>query len=321
MPSVSSVLAHCPWIPSFRSDDLDEVRHFFGEFGGRARVAHAHQPLGCLSQVVRGRRLEVGSTTTAVGQTARWVAGAPVLQLSVPEGTAYRTGRHETGPVGADSIVVLPAGWEWTRSSPAGSVLALVIAPDALCTELRALDPSGEAGLPRRVLTRQVDPAHRARLMAAVKDMALAARPEAEAGRLALAEARLLGIAVGLVLDDSEAQASPAMSERRIRDLENWIEANLAAPITLGSLCRIAGVGARSLQRAFEQRRGMSPMRFVAERRALATYNALVDARVEDSVTRIALSNGFDHLGRFARLYRQVVGEPPSATLARRQRR
>jgi transcriptional regulator GlxA family with amidase domain len=110
------------------------------------------------------------------------------------------------------------------------------------------------------------------------------------------------------------------MSEQRVRNLEDWIEANLTEPITLGMLCRVAGVGARCLQRAFEQRRGVSPMRFVAERRLTATHRALLCAGPGASVTGIALANGFDHVGRFAQLYREVIGELPSRTLARPRR-
>jgi transcriptional regulator GlxA family with amidase domain len=111
------------------------------------------------------------------------------------------------------------------------------------------------------------------------------------------------------------------MTEQRVRDLEGWIEAHLGDPITLGGLCRVAGVGARCLQRTFEYRRGVSPMRFVAERRLAATHRALLHALPGASVTRIALANGFDHVGRFAQLYREVLGELPSQTLARPRQR
>ena len=58
-------------------------------------------------------------------------------------------------------------------------------------------------------------------------------------------------------------------------------------------------------------------MRFVAERRLAATYRALMQAGPGDSVTDIALAHGFDHVGRFAQMYREVIGELPSRTLAR----
>jgi transcriptional regulator GlxA family with amidase domain len=104
----------------------------------------------------------------------------------------------------------------------------------------------------------------------------------------------------------------------RVRDVEDWIEAHLHEPITLGRLCEAAGVGARSLQLAFEARRHATPMEFVMERRLAAAHARLVADRGESSVTSVAASVGMEHLGRFAASYRRFYGEPPSATLRRR---
>jgi AraC-like DNA-binding protein len=62
----------------------------------------------------------------------------------------------------------------------------------------------------------------------------------------------------------------------------------------------------------------MPPMRFVTERRLAAAFHRLNHAAPDTSVTRVALELGFGHLGRFAQMYRQVIGESPSQTLARR---
>jgi AraC-like DNA-binding protein len=321
LQSSPGLLSTCPWISPFRSDDLDEVRQFFGSYSGsKARVAHGRQPMGCVSYAVEGRRTALGATGSAVAQTARWVVHGPVFQLAMPPGSVYRTGRQVSPPSTPSDVVLVPPSWEWARTSPPGSVLALHVEPGALQDELQALRPSGGGALPRSLVTRPVEPARRARLIAAAAAVALATRPGADPQQLALAEARLLAEASQLVPDGPASQPPADVSEQRVRNLEGWIEANLAEPITLGTLCRVAGVGARCLQRAFEQRRGVSPMRFVAERRLAATHRALVRAGPGASVTGIALANGFDHVGRFAKLYREVIGELPSRTLARPRR-
>lgn len=318
----ASVLADCPWIPAFRSDDLDEVRHFFGDVGGsRARVADGRQPMGCVAFSARGLRLSLGCTTSAVGQTARWGVDGPVFQLAMPAGSCYRIGRQLSAPTRAGAVVVVPADWEWSRSSPAGGVLALQVQPDALQDTLRALHPSGGVSLPRRLLTRSTEPARQARLIDAAAAVARASRPGADPLPLQRAEARLLAEIAPLLPDGPHPQAPAGLQEQRVRDLEDWVEAHLGEPITLATLCRVAGVGARCLQRAFERRRGVSPMRFVAERRLATTHRALLAAGTDASVTHIALAHGFDHVGRFAQLYRQVIGELPSHTLARPRRR
>lgn len=319
MPLQSShrILSACPWLPGFRSDDLDEVRQFFGhQSGSRARVAHGRQPMGCVAHALAGRAIGLGSTASQVGQTARWMVDGPVFQLAMPVGSVYRAGRQVTAATGPATVVIVPPAWEWSRTSPAGHVLAMQVAPGALQDELLARRPATGGRLARRLVTQDLDPAQQTRLFAAAADVAQASRPGADPQRLALAEARLLAQAAELMPDHADALPPADLGEQRVRDVEGWIEANLGEPITLGALCRVAGVGARCLQRAFEHRRGMSPMRLVAERRLAATHHALLQAGPGASVTHIALANGFDHVGRFAQLYRQVIGELPSRTLA-----
>jgi AraC-like DNA-binding protein len=314
------ILATCPWLPSFRSDDLGEVQRFFRDFdGSRARVAHGSQPMGCASYHLKGRYTRLGSTASVVGQTARWVVDGPVFQLHVPVGSVYRTGRQVSVATGPSSVVVLPPAWEWTRISPPGIVLAAQVQSSALRKELRALRPASGGELVRRLVVRDIDPDNKARLFAAVADVAQATRPGADPHQLVLAEARLLTQLTQLIPQGPVRRRPADMTEQRVRDLEGWIEAHLGEPITLGELCQVAGVGARCLQRTFEYRRGVSPMRFVAERRLAATHHALLHAGSQANVTSIALAHGFDHVGRFAQLYRQVIGELPSRTLARQR--
>ena len=85
------------------------------------------------------------------------------------------------------------------------------------------------------------------------------------------------------------------------------------------ALCEIAGVGERALQKAFEPRRGMSPMRFVVERRLAAARRLLESAGPGDGVTDVAIRLGF-HFRRFAGLYSDLFGETPSQTLVRSRR-
>jgi transcriptional regulator GlxA family with amidase domain len=122
-----------------------------------------------------------------------------------------------------------------------------------------------------------------------------------------------------VLLAGSAVEHAPAIAASRLAAIEAWVDAHLEEPITLGRLCEIAGVGERALQKAFESRRGMSPMRFVVERRLAAARRLLEHADPDVTVTDVATRLGF-HLGRFAGLYREVFGETPSQTLARAQR-
>ena len=110
------------------------------------------------------------------------------------------------------------------------------------------------------------------------------------------------------------------LSASRLDRVEDWIEAHIGEVITLGRLCEVAQVGSRALQLAFERRHGMSPMRFVFERRLAAAQRRLSSAEAGDDVTAVATRLGFTHLGRFSIAYRAAFGESPSQTLQRSPR-
>ena len=127
---------------------------------------------------------------------------------------------------------------------------------------------------------------------------------------------RVLAALVDALADDSSV--GPArVSARRVEYLEDWIDAHLNDVITLGRLCEVARIGERSLQFAFQSRRGMSPMRFVCERRLAEAQRRLLEGQSGEDVTSIATGLGFIHLGRFASAYRAAFGESPSQTLMR----
>ena len=63
----------------------------------------------------------------------------------------------------------------------------------------------------------------------------------------------------------------------------------------------------------------MSPIRYLRNVRFAKVREALLQAQGGDSVTAIAMTWGFTHMGRFAVEYRKRFGESPLETL--RQRR
>lgn len=91
------------------------------------------------------------------------------------------------------------------------------------------------------------------------------------------------------------------------------IDADLAAELALGDLARGAGVGVRALTRGFQRRLGVSPMRYLQQRRLERARGDLLDGR--GSVTDVAYRWGFGNLGDFALKYRERFGERPSETL------
>lgn len=95
---------------------------------------------------------------------------------------------------------------------------------------------------------------------------------------------------------------------------------------TVSEMCCCAHVSERRLRAAFSTTCDLSPNQFFRVRFLGRAHDQLL-ARHGHTVTEIALDHGFMHLGRFAKQYTQVFGEPPSVTLhagissTRRQRR
>jgi transcriptional regulator GlxA family with amidase domain len=106
--------------------------------------------------------------------------------------------------------------------------------------------------------------------------------------------------------------------EATVRRVEEFFAENLESPVSLSDAAIVAGTSTRSLLRAFQNRRGTSPMAFRRRRRFEAARRDLFFAdRGETGVTIVAGRYCFDHLGRFAVEYGALFGESPSETLRR----
>jgi AraC-like DNA-binding protein len=103
---------------------------------------------------------------------------------------------------------------------------------------------------------------------------------------------------------------------RIAKSARDFIEMNFRGPIRLEDLCRHTGVGIRTVQRCFREYFDLSATDYLKTVRLDKAYRELVTTDSnEESVTTIALRNGFTHLGRFSVAYRLRFGEPPSDTL------
>ena len=106
-------------------------------------------------------------------------------------------------------------------------------------------------------------------------------------------------------------------SSRAVLRTEEYMREHATEDISIRQLTHIAGVSMRSLQRAFKQHREHTPLQFLKKIRLQLAYKRLSCAEPELTVTHVALTSGFSHLGAFSVEYRKRFGESPSATLAR----
>ena len=93
----------------------------------------------------------------------------------------------------------------------------------------------------------------------------------------------------------------------RVRDR---IDREYAKPLDVEALARGVHVSAGHLSRAFKAAYGESPYSYLMTRRI---ERAMFLLRSTDrSVTDICMDVGFSSLGTFSRVFRDIVGEPPS---------
>jgi AraC-like DNA-binding protein len=109
----------------------------------------------------------------------------------------------------------------------------------------------------------------------------------------------------------------PSVAPRDVKRAIDYIEANLAEPVTLPDIVAAADVPGRTLLKHFERFRGVSPMEYLRAARFEAVRQALQDQATTDSVADVAMAWGFSHMGRFATEYRKRFGERPSETRRR----
>lgn len=109
----------------------------------------------------------------------------------------------------------------------------------------------------------------------------------------------------------------PQMSRNRViaRSLA-VIEMKQGQPLFIGDLCQATQVSERTLRNVFQEYFGVGPMRLLKVRQLLEIRRALLASDpTHDTVARIAASFGVWDFSLFARNYKALYGESPSASL------
>ncbi len=100
-------------------------------------------------------------------------------------------------------------------------------------------------------------------------------------------------------------------ANRRLLRARDAMDSAYAEPLDVRTLARIAHVSEAHFIRTFRATFGETPNRYLQRRRV---ERAMFLLRATDrSVTDICMDVGFSSLGTFSRVFRDVVGEPPSA--------
>jgi AraC-like DNA-binding protein len=159
-----------------------------------------------------------------------------------------------------------------------------------------------------------------ARLMALHRAAAqLAKRRPADAAIANALEQDLLHAMVACLASREAASARRFWQHAKaIARFEDFLASKRYEPVYIAEICSAVGVSERTLRICCQEHYGMGPVRYLWLRRMHLANRALARAdSTSTTVTAIATDHGFWELGRFSVKYRNLFGEPPSATLKR----
>jgi AraC family transcriptional regulator len=102
---------------------------------------------------------------------------------------------------------------------------------------------------------------------------------------------------------------TPAIDPKRLRRVLDFIEARIAAEISLEDLAAEACLSPFHFSRTFRAATGFTPHRYVTQRRIEAAKEKLRLA--QSSLVEIAIDTGFGSQANFTRVFRKMTGLTP----------
>ncbi|MAJ34891.1 MAG: hypothetical protein CBC12_04010 [Candidatus Puniceispirillum sp. TMED52] len=101
---------------------------------------------------------------------------------------------------------------------------------------------------------------------------------------------------------------------RDVKRAVEFIQADYAEKLTMAELAQAAGVSIRILQKGFQREYAQSPMTYLKNIRLDMSHYLLAQRRDDNTVTDLAYSSGFSHLGRFSADYKARFNCSPRKT-------
>ena len=127
---------------------------------------------------------------------------------------------------------------------------------------------------------------------------------------------RLVFNALKITTPSSDKRINQSKRCEGVRQVIDYLHSYGETIPTIPELCKIAKLSERNLQYGFKEYLGITPIRYLRLIRLNGVRrDLLISNNKKDRVVDVALNWGFIELGRFAREYRQLFQELPSATL------
>lgn len=242
------------------------------------------------------------------------------------EGNAFYNGTWFDQPV----LLALPPGGAFEFRSPLAHE---IVAASVKLGDFEAYASATEEAPAHRMLERLKavsGNAIAAQKLAAIFRLAERASQQVlSAQQLALAEQEIRSGILACLVACCPAKEEPAGGASRVRAsrirvfrrADQYIREHAGEPIDIETLCRVANASRRTLQYCFEDVVNLGPLAYLRCVRLSGARDAIRAAPArERPIADIAADWGFWHQSNFAVYYKQMFGELPSETAARRIR-
>ena len=221
---------------------------------------------------------------------------------------------------GKENLLVTGGDWE---------SITLLVPPDDMRAHLVARGRECEFHLPTGTEPLRVD-ADRVRVLfdwakrlveAAEQQPHLFDGPTKEriAAQHKLLEILLATLRVAGDVESTRSDRTRQAHSQIVRVAEEYCLAHTDERIHVTDLCKAASVSERTLEYAFREITGLTPMAYLVRLRLHRVRQALLGADPDSTTVSVeALNWGFWHFGEFAGAYKECFGELPSETLRRK---
>jgi AraC family transcriptional regulator, ethanolamine operon transcriptional activator len=269
--------------------------------------------------VFHSTSLRVRTHTSVRRGMVAYVTFGPYARGTV-NGLPVRPGLVLAAGPGAQARFVSDAGWE---------SVAFLLPPQELSLHLTARHREGDFRLPHGVEALRVDEDRGRKLFdwgkrlvgVAARQPALfdERREERVAARAELLETLLATLGEADDFAPTRGDRTRQAQSVIVKVAEDHALSQTGAQLYVSDLCRVAGVSERTLEYAFKEIMGLTPMAYLTRLRLHRVRRALLAATPgSTTVSAEALDWGFWHFGEFSRAYKECFGELPSETLRRK---
>jgi len=275
--------------------------------------------LKSVTVVYHSTNLRVRTRTSAHNGLLAFVTFGPRATGTV-EGLQVRPGTMVVAEPKTEAGFVVDPGWE---------SITLLVPPEDIRERLSARQREGELRWPRGVEVLRADPLLARVLFRLGKRLVTTAsrkpalfdegRAERDAAQVELLDALLMAMRSTDTLEPLGTERTRWAYSRIVTIAEDHVLSRAAERVNVFDLCRATDVSERTLECAFKEVMGLSPVAYLIRLRLHRVRAALLAA--EHGSTKVsaeALKWGFWHFGEFSRAYKRCFGELPSTTLRRK---